>query len=85
MSRIDLLLVNAAVVRSCVEAATAASPFAILIVVTNPLDEMTLPRVARVGLPAARACWAWRAASTRPGCGSSWPGWRASRRPRSRR
>jgi malate dehydrogenase len=41
MSRIDLLLVNAAVVRSCVEAAVAASPFAILIVVTNPLDEMT--------------------------------------------
>ena len=41
MSRMDLLLVNAAVVRSCVEAATAASPFAILIVVTNPLDEMT--------------------------------------------
>jgi malate dehydrogenase len=41
MSRIDLLLVNAEVVRSCVAAAAAASPFAILIVVTNPLDEMT--------------------------------------------
>ncbi len=41
MSRLDLLLVNAAVVRDCVAQAAAQSPFAILIVVTNPLDEMT--------------------------------------------
>ena len=54
MSRIDLLLVNAAVVRSCVEAAVAASPFAILIVVTNPLDEMTYLAWRVSGLPPAR-------------------------------
>jgi malate dehydrogenase len=54
MSRTDLLLVNAAVVRSCVEAAVAASPFAILIVVTNPLDEMTYLAWRVSGLPPAR-------------------------------
>jgi malate dehydrogenase len=54
MSRIDLLLVNAAVVRSCVEAAVAASPFAILVVVTNPLDEMTYLAWRVSGLPPAR-------------------------------
>jgi malate dehydrogenase len=41
MSRLDLLRENAGIVRSCVSQAAAHSPFAILIVVTNPLDEMT--------------------------------------------
>lgn len=41
MSRQDLLRTNAEVVQACVGAAAARSPFAILIVVTNPLDEMT--------------------------------------------
>jgi malate dehydrogenase len=41
MSRMDLLAVNAAIVRSCVGEAASRSPFAILVVVTNPLDEMT--------------------------------------------
>jgi malate dehydrogenase len=54
MSRMDLLLVNAEVVRSCVEAAVAASPFAILIVVTNPLDEMTHLAWRVSGFPPAR-------------------------------
>ena len=54
MSRIDLLLVNAAVVRSCVDAAAARSPFAILIVVTNPLDEMTYLAWRVSGFPPER-------------------------------
>jgi malate dehydrogenase len=41
MTRMDLLTVNAGIVRSCVGEAAGRSPFAILIVVTNPLDEMT--------------------------------------------
>jgi len=41
MSRQDLLRTNAEVVQACVGAAAARSPFAILVVVTNPLDEMT--------------------------------------------
>ncbi|NPV60247.1 MAG: malate dehydrogenase [Actinobacteria bacterium] len=41
MSRSDLLEKNAAVVREVVEKACAAAPDAVLIMVTNPLDEMT--------------------------------------------
>src|SRR5436189_2111688 len=41
MSRMDLLGKNAGIVRSVVEAVAAASPDAIVINVTNPLDEMT--------------------------------------------
>ena len=44
----------------------------------EPARRDDVPRLAGVGLPAARACSGWRAASTRRGCGSSWPGWRAS-------
>jgi malate dehydrogenase len=40
MSRDDLLLKNAGIVKSVVEAAAKQSPDAILIVVTNPLDAM---------------------------------------------
>ncbi len=40
MSRDDLLMKNAAIVRSVVEQAVAVSPEAIIIVVTNPLDAM---------------------------------------------
>jgi malate dehydrogenase len=40
MSRDDLLAKNAGIVRSVVSAAAAASPNAILIIVTNPLDAM---------------------------------------------
>jgi malate dehydrogenase len=41
MSRMDLLGKNASVVRSVVEQVAPGSPDAIIIVVTNPLDEMT--------------------------------------------
>ncbi len=40
MSRDDLLLKNAAIVKACVEPAAKYSPDAILIVVSNPLDAM---------------------------------------------
>ncbi len=54
MSRMDLLKVNAGIVRTCVGEATARSPFAILIVVTNPLDEMTYLAWRVSGFPTAR-------------------------------
>jgi malate dehydrogenase len=41
MSRMDLLGKNAAIIRSVVEQIAPASPEAIIVVVTNPLDEMT--------------------------------------------
>jgi malate dehydrogenase len=53
-SRADLLRTNAAIVRSCVGAAAAASPFAVLVVVTNPLDEMTYLAHRVSGFPAER-------------------------------
>ncbi len=40
MSRDDLLLKNASIVKSCISAAARYSPNAILIVVSNPLDAM---------------------------------------------
>src|ERR671925_915474 len=41
MSRMDLLAKNAGVIRSVVERVVPGSPEAIIVVVTNPLDEMT--------------------------------------------
>lgn len=41
MSRMDLLEVNAKIVKEVTESIVAASPDAVLIVVTNPLDHMT--------------------------------------------
>ena len=52
MSRMDLLLVNAAVVRSCVEAATAALAVRDPDRRHQPARRDDAPRVARVGLPA---------------------------------
>ena len=40
MSRDDLLLKNASIVKSCIESAVKYSPNAILIIVSNPLDAM---------------------------------------------
>jgi malate dehydrogenase len=54
MSRMDLLGKNAAIMRSVVEQAVPASPDAILIVVTNPLDEMTFLAADVSGFPKAR-------------------------------
>jgi malate dehydrogenase len=52
MSRDDLLLTNAKIVRETVKNAIAHSPNAVLIVVTNPLDVMTYVAWQSSGLPA---------------------------------
>jgi malate dehydrogenase len=54
MSRMDLLGKNATVVRSVVEQVAPGSPDAILIVVTNPLDEMTYLAADVSGFPRGR-------------------------------
>jgi len=54
MSRDDLLVKNAAIVRSVVLAATQHSPDAILIVVTNPLDAMCHVALDASGFPRER-------------------------------
>jgi malate dehydrogenase len=54
MSRQDLLRTNADIVQACVGAAAARSPFAILVVVTNPLDEMTYLAWRVSGFPPER-------------------------------
>src|SRR6476620_10909482 len=51
MSRDDLLLKNAGIVRSVVEQAARHSPNAILIVVTNPLDAMCHVALQASGFP----------------------------------
>jgi malate dehydrogenase len=54
MSRMDLLETNAKIVREVTEKAVATSPDAVLIVVSNPLDEMTALASAASGLPRSR-------------------------------
>jgi malate dehydrogenase len=54
MSRDDLLKKNAAVIESVAGQVKEYAPDAILIVVTNPLDEMTTLAKAVTGLPRAR-------------------------------
>lgn len=54
MSRDDLLLKNAGIVRAVVEQAAPLSPGAILIVVTNPLDAMCQVALDASGFPAER-------------------------------
>lgn len=54
MSRMDLLGKNASIVRSVVEQIVPGSPEAIIIVVTNPLDEMTYLASEVSGFPKAR-------------------------------
>jgi malate dehydrogenase len=54
MSRDDLLLKNAGIVRAVVEQAVRHSPNAILIVVTNPLDAMCHVALAASGFPRER-------------------------------
>jgi malate dehydrogenase len=54
MSRDDLLLKNAGIVRAVVEQATKHSPDAILIVVTNPLDAMCHVALKASGFPRER-------------------------------
>jgi len=54
MSRMDLLSKNAGIVRDVVEHIAPASPDAIVIVVTNPLDEMTFLAADVSGFPKER-------------------------------
>lgn len=54
MSRMDLLGKNAGVVREVVERIVPGSPNAIIIVVTNPLDEMTFLAAEASGFPKER-------------------------------
>jgi malate dehydrogenase len=54
MSRMDLLGKNAAVVRDVVENVVPGSPDAVIVVVTNPLDEMTFLASEVAGFPKRR-------------------------------
>jgi malate dehydrogenase len=54
MSRMDLLGKNAAIMSDVVANVVPGSPDAILIVVSNPLDEMTFLAAERSGLPRER-------------------------------
>src|SRR5579862_2355959 len=54
MSRMDLLEVNAKIVRSVVENVAKYSPNAVIIVVSNPLDEMTALSQLASGFPKQR-------------------------------
>ncbi|MDR2716261.1 MAG: malate dehydrogenase [Coriobacteriaceae bacterium] len=54
MTREDLLGVNASIMASVIEAARPASPDAVYICVTNPLDVMTWLAYKKSGLPANR-------------------------------
>ena len=54
MSRMDLLEVNAGIVGGVTREIAASSPTAVIIVVSNPLDEMTALAAAVSGFPSAR-------------------------------
>jgi len=54
MSRMDLLGKNAAIMSDVIAQVSEGSPNAILIVVSNPLDEMTFLAAERSGFPRAR-------------------------------
>ena len=54
MSRMDLLETNAKIVRSVTEELVKHSPDAVIIVVSNPLDEMTALAAQASGFPPAR-------------------------------
>lgn len=54
MSRMDLLEKNAAIVGSVCDKVKETSPDAVVINVTNPLDEMTFLAAERTGFPRAR-------------------------------
>jgi malate dehydrogenase len=54
MSRLDLLGTNARIVSGVTRRLVEASPDAVIIVVSNPLDEMTALAAAVSGLPSAR-------------------------------
>ena len=51
MSRMDLIETNAKIVRSVAEQVAKHSPEAVVIVVSNPLDEMTALTALATGFP----------------------------------
>lgn len=54
MTRADLIDVNARVIRQSAEAIRSEAPNAIVIIVTNPLDEMTTEMLRATGFPRER-------------------------------
>lgn len=54
MSRADLIDVNTRVIRAAAEAIRTQAPNAVVIVVTNPLDEMTVEMLRATGFPRER-------------------------------
>src|SRR3954468_8098863 len=54
MSRMDLLEVNGKIVRGVIEQVARHSPDAVIIIVSNPLDEMTALAAKVSGFPAQR-------------------------------
>ena len=54
MTRADLIDVNARVIRAAGEAIRSEAPNAVVIVVTNPLDEMTVEMLRATGFPRER-------------------------------
>lgn len=54
MTRADLIDVNARVIRAAGEAIRLSAPDAVVIVVTNPLDEMTFEMLGATGFPRER-------------------------------
>lgn len=54
MTRADLIETNARVIRSAAEAIRTSAPEAVVIVVTNPLDEMTVEMLRATGFPRER-------------------------------
>ncbi len=54
MSRMDLLEVNAKIIKGVTEAIVTRSPNAVLVVVTNPLDQMTTLAADLSGFPKSR-------------------------------
>ena len=54
MTRADLIDVNARVIRNTAEAIRTQAPGAVVIVVTNPLDEMTVEMLRATGFPRNR-------------------------------
>ncbi len=65
MSRMDLIETNAKIVREVSENVTRTSPDAVVIVVSNPLDEMTALTQLATGFPASGS-WVRPACSTPP-------------------
>ena len=71
MSRMDLIGVNAKIVRERGREVVKHAPEAVLIVVSNPLDEMTALAAKVSGFPPTGS-WARPACWTPPGSATSW-------------